>query len=179
MRQRGFTIVELLIVIVIIGVLAALVIIAYNGIQTRAQNTQTVQAVSQYVKIFTSYAASYGLYPVETAYPCLAESGQTCARVSGTTNCFGIGVTGSNASIVTEMKKIVTNLPKTSSQRISCNGAQYSGAFISPTSNGTALTINYFLKGDQLCGGIGGVVGYSKNQQDDLTRCTATLPTLP
>lgn len=35
--QRGFTIVELLIVIVIIGVLAALVIVAYNGIQDRAR----------------------------------------------------------------------------------------------------------------------------------------------
>ena len=35
--SRGFTIVELLIVIVIIGVLAALVIIAFNGMQERAQ----------------------------------------------------------------------------------------------------------------------------------------------
>lgn len=34
--QRGFTIVELLIVIVIIGILAAITIVAYNGIQQRA-----------------------------------------------------------------------------------------------------------------------------------------------
>ncbi|MDO8335853.1 MAG: type II secretion system protein [Candidatus Saccharibacteria bacterium] len=40
MRQRGFTIVELLIVIVIIGVLAAIVIVAYTGIQTRARDAK-------------------------------------------------------------------------------------------------------------------------------------------
>ncbi|MNH50255.1 Type II secretion system protein G precursor [compost metagenome] len=36
---RGFTIVELLIVIVIIGILAAITIVAYNGIQNRAADT--------------------------------------------------------------------------------------------------------------------------------------------
>lgn len=37
--HAGFTIVELLIVIVVIGVLAAIVIVAYNGIQNRANDT--------------------------------------------------------------------------------------------------------------------------------------------
>lgn len=35
-KQKGFTIVELLIVIVVIGILAAITIVAYNGIQSRA-----------------------------------------------------------------------------------------------------------------------------------------------
>lgn len=39
-KQNGFTIVELLIVIVVIGILAAIVIVAFNGVQTRAQNAQ-------------------------------------------------------------------------------------------------------------------------------------------
>lgn len=37
--SRGFTIVELLIVIVVIGILAAIVIVAFRGIQARAQMT--------------------------------------------------------------------------------------------------------------------------------------------
>lgn len=37
--MSGFTIVELLIVIVIIGILAAITIVAYNGIQNRAYDT--------------------------------------------------------------------------------------------------------------------------------------------
>lgn len=35
-KQTGFTIVELLIVIVVIGILAAITIVAYNGVQERA-----------------------------------------------------------------------------------------------------------------------------------------------
>ena len=39
-RKQGFTIVELLIVIVIIGVLATLIIITYSGIQQRAHSAK-------------------------------------------------------------------------------------------------------------------------------------------
>lgn len=37
-QNSGFTIVELLIVIVVIGILAAITIVAYNGVQQRARD---------------------------------------------------------------------------------------------------------------------------------------------
>ncbi|MDB5165663.1 MAG: prepilin-type N-terminal cleavage/methylation protein [Candidatus Saccharibacteria bacterium] len=49
-HQSGFTIVELLIVIVVIGILAAITIVAYNGIQDRARVSSVSSALSQAAK---------------------------------------------------------------------------------------------------------------------------------
>jgi prepilin-type N-terminal cleavage/methylation domain-containing protein len=62
-RERGFTIVELLIVIVVIAILAAITIVAYNGIQTRARDTQRVADMNSIVKALELYKAQNGQYP--------------------------------------------------------------------------------------------------------------------
>lgn len=48
--KSGFTIVELLIVIVVIGILAAITIVAYNGIQDRARTTRRESDLTTYSK---------------------------------------------------------------------------------------------------------------------------------
>lgn len=54
-KQRGFTIVELLIVVVIIAILAAITIVAYNGIQNRAKTTAAAGAASTLQKKSEAY----------------------------------------------------------------------------------------------------------------------------
>ena len=49
-KQTGFTIVELLIVIVVIAILATITIVAYNGIQDRARASAASSALSNAVK---------------------------------------------------------------------------------------------------------------------------------
>lgn len=54
---------ELLIVIVVIGVLAAISLVAYNGIQQRARTSHRASDVSAVQKALESYRAVNGVYP--------------------------------------------------------------------------------------------------------------------
>ena len=66
-KKYGFTIVELLVVIVVIGILAAITIVSYTGITSRAKtssaqsNAQSVQSVAEAVN------AEKGAYPTTIA----------------------------------------------------------------------------------------------------------------
>lgn len=63
-NNQGFTIVELLVVIVVIGILAAISIIAYNGIQDRAQLTKSLAAVDSFEKALQMHKAETGSFPI-------------------------------------------------------------------------------------------------------------------
>ena len=77
--RRGFTIVELLIVVVVIAILAAITIVAYNGIQNKAKISAAQSAVSQAVKKVQIYAVQNA-----DSYPATAQdAGLTSAN--GTT----------------------------------------------------------------------------------------------
>lgn len=58
--SAAFTIVELLIVIVVIGILAAISIVAYNGIQSRARDAQRASDIAVIKKALLAYDAVHG-----------------------------------------------------------------------------------------------------------------------
>lgn len=61
--RKGFTIVELLIVIVVIAILAAISLVAYNGVQQRARDSQRKADVAAIVKALELYYNDKGRYP--------------------------------------------------------------------------------------------------------------------
>lgn len=66
-KSSGFTIVELLIVIVIIGILAAITIVAYNGTQQRARDSKRVNDITSIKGALLAYKSLNGVYPDSTS----------------------------------------------------------------------------------------------------------------
>ena len=76
-KQTGFTIVELLIVIVVIGILAGITIVAYSGIQNNAKDKQVVSIIEAYAKGLQLYAPENGGVYASTNTLCL-DGSSTC-----------------------------------------------------------------------------------------------------
>lgn len=93
--QRGFTIVELLIVIVIMGILAAITIVAYNGIEGRAKAAKYQSDLNKLEKaiVLARNTTSQTLIGITgstyTASGCVSKpAGTDLATVSKTDGCW-------------------------------------------------------------------------------------------
>lgn len=62
-NNQGFTIVELLIVVVVIAILAAITIVSYNGITNRANASAADSLVASWRKKVELYQGEIGRYP--------------------------------------------------------------------------------------------------------------------
>lgn len=62
-KSKGFTIVELLIVIVVIGILATLVIVTFTGIQQKARDSKRKTDINALDSHMEAFYASNGYYP--------------------------------------------------------------------------------------------------------------------
>ncbi len=110
--ERGFTIVELLIVIVVIAILAAIVIVAYNGIQNRAKTTKAQTNANAVQKVAEAYNADNNVYPPTIA----AFSSGTTAKlpagvsvVSAAATPFGLTSGNGTSSVSYQCKASCTN----------------------------------------------------------------------
>ncbi len=176
-EQNGFTIVELLIVIVVIAILATITLITFNGAQQRAQNTQTISAVTSWVKILRLYQAENGNMPTGIA-SCLGSQypyGATGTDPSGfqcrqDTTTSGITV---SQTFLNMMKPYSSSNPQPSTVAVAVSSpvTWYRGAYYYPT---LPARIDFVLagKGTQ-CPTIGGLIFQVRQVFDanDSVRC--------
>ncbi len=62
-KQTGFTIVELLIVVVVIAILASITVVAYNGIQQQARDSQRRADMDAIAKALSMHNVERGAFP--------------------------------------------------------------------------------------------------------------------
>lgn len=143
---RGFTIVELLIVIVVIAILAAITIVAYNGVQKRAINTARLTEVEAWQKQFLLYYAANGaaVSGFTNQYFCLG-SGFPSGKCRNYT--LAVGATtyaeSANTALMTALKSATGSLPTGNRQPV----GNYIGPYVYIWSDNSGFSLYSFFDG--------------------------------
>jgi type II secretion system protein G len=118
--EHGFTIVEILIVIVIIGILAAITITAYNGTQDRARFTLMRSDLQSIIKALDMYKVDNDRYPNT-----VGQSGCTsnwCGWDQATGNNF---ITGLSPKYVTKIPQLPDSNAREDTYLYQSDGTDY------------------------------------------------------
>lgn len=62
-KQRGFTLIELIVVIVVIGILASIVFVSFTVVQQRNRDAQRDRDIMEVQRALEKYYADNGMYP--------------------------------------------------------------------------------------------------------------------
>lgn len=127
--SSGFTIVELLVVIVVIAILVAVTTVGYTNIQRGAFNAQTATAIRQYKTALMLYESDHGEYPRLNSATgpwganCLGEDYSMSDNKCWTSNTPGIANTPKIVILIVKLNHILTVISLCQRQDLFCMGA--------------------------------------------------------
>ena len=170
-NNSGFTIVELLIVIVVIGILAAIVIVAYNGVQDRAKDASRIVKAKEMAKAIERYYIDNGYYPQvqdaqgsETACGSQTDNWGHCDRNKQLTDALAPYMVIDPTSLSTAAPDSVgTNYYYTSSPN---NNYQTYGLMLSMKGTSGQNDGGYYSDGYE----VGSTIGYCMNKYTGTNR---------
>lgn len=149
-RAEGFTIVELLIVVVVIAILAAITIVSYNGIAVRAQQTTVLSDASNAAKSMETDNVADGGYQSTPG----AVSGGRGIRASqgnsftfySTPTTYCITISSSNPRVLSYYVSHTSSSPSLGScpQDLGSNVASLAGSGTAGYANGTGAVAQVF-----------------------------------
>lgn len=171
-KQPGFTIVELLIVIVVIAVLATISVVVYNGVQNRARNTKTIQAVAAWVKAIKLYHTDNDAWPTSTS--CIGDIGS----YDGDGKCWSpvANAYTVNATMINTIKPYMNNnVPTPDLTQVYINSTDFirGGRY---EAGGGLHSIYYVLSGTSDCPVLSGLNQTFRNAYSNGVQCGGVIP---
>lgn len=127
--QKGFTIVELLVVIVVIAILAAVTLVSYNGISSRSQEAAIKTNLATATQRIEAENASEGVYPTSLSAVGISTS-------DGSFYIYQQNATSYCLSLTKGVVSFKSNSSDTSPQSGSCTGV---------FANGTSCPAGYIV----------------------------------
>ena len=100
-KNQGFTLVELLIVIVIIAILTVVSLVAYNGLQNQAKTSAAKSTVDSVAKKAELYNTEEGKYPEDITKLTSADTKKSYYIASANVTELGTGTFGSSTPTTT------------------------------------------------------------------------------
>jgi prepilin-type N-terminal cleavage/methylation domain-containing protein len=191
-HNRGFTLIEVLAVSVVISIVAGIIIITYPNLTNNARKAAIEESVLEYKKLLTTYVAKNGQYPAGQNSACLGESSWYTTK-----NCYTSPAPTNTQATTTALSPIASNnLPS-----IKQDCYRYKGSCVynlllryeplaTIGSDPMSYQIVYFFSGNTKCSVEGSVGGTSPNYTVSLnngknydyeassntTMCVARLP---
>jgi prepilin-type N-terminal cleavage/methylation domain-containing protein len=156
--RSGFTLIEVLVVISIIGVLSAVVLSSFNIARLKAKNIQVLSQIDQYRKALALIYSDKGSYPylgnTNTQY-CLGKA------PTDQTHCFntyGSTMPVENEVLVTELSRYIPDAPNPNREGVKYGSTEIKGSTYRCVTevNGHCVTaiITWLLHGTFQCDNV-------------------------